>query len=49
MVKNIFAKLYREYKHGHFTTYKDGDISNDKSNNIGYISIKDFDLKKFNF
>ena len=41
IVKNIFAKLYREYKHGHFTTYKDGDITNDKEDNIGYVSIKE--------
>ena len=41
IVKNIFAKWYREYKHGHFTTYKDGDITNDKEDNIGYVSIKE--------
>lgn len=41
IVKNIFAKWYREYKHGHFKTYKDGDITNDNEYNIGYVSIKE--------
>lgn len=41
MAHNIFAKWYREYKHGHFTAYKDGDILNDSDNNIFYISIKE--------
>ena len=45
IVKNIFAKWYNEYKHGHFTTYKDGDATNDSNDNIGYVSIKEH-LKK---
>ena len=44
----IFFKMVREYKHGHFTTYKDGDITNDSNDNIGYVSIKEA-FKKFNF
>lgn len=46
MVHNIFSKWYREYKNVHFTTYKDGDITNDSNDNIGYVSIKEAFKKK---
>lgn len=49
IVHNIFSKWYREYKHGHFTTYKDGDITNDSNDNIGYVSIKEAFKKKLTF
>ena len=41
MMLIIFNKWYKEYKHGHFTYYKDGDLSNDNNNNIGYVDIKE--------
>ena len=37
----IFNKWYKEYKHGHFTYYRDRDIGNDNKNNIGYVDIKE--------
>lgn len=49
IVQNIFSKWYREYKHGQFTSYKDGDITNVSTSNIGYyVSIKEAFKKKFN-
>ena len=41
IVKGIFSIWYKEYKHGHFTYYKDGDISNDDNGNIGYVDIRE--------
>ena len=41
IVKNIFSIWYKEYNHGHFTYYKDGDISNDDKGNIGYVDIRE--------
>ena len=45
----IFNKWYKEYKHGYFTYYKDGDITNDNNQNLGYIDIKEAFKKKLIF
>ena len=39
MMLIIFNKWYKEYRHGHFTYYKDGDLRNDNKNNLGYVVI----------
>ena len=41
MMLIIFNKWYKEYKHGHFTYYKDGDLRNDNKNNLGYVDIRE--------
>lgn len=41
MMLIIFNKWFTEYKHGHFTYYKDGDLSNDNKLNIGYVGIRE--------
>lgn len=38
---SIFNKWYKEHKHGHFTYYKDGDITNDDNNNLGFVDIRE--------
>ena len=49
MMLIIFNKWYKEYKHGHFTYYKDGDICNDSPENIGYVDIREAFKKNFIF
>ena len=41
IILNIFNKWYTEYKHGHFTYYKDGDLNNDDKKNLGYVDIRE--------
>lgn len=41
MMLIIFNKWYKEYKHGHFTYYRDRDIGNDSPENIGYVDIRE--------
>ena len=41
MMLFIFNKWYKEYRHGHFTYYKDRDLRNDNKNNLGYVDIRE--------